>query len=142
MKALYVCLAIFLASPVFADGQFDCGDLAGSWQGERFDQEMGAQQTSVVTFYQNGFVVFDYAYNNGSETVAVREYARWRCDADVLSLDYSDYDDSGRIDDYELAELNSSYVVYRRAGFDDGGVRYEMTKLPESLYGQDESCGC
>ena len=142
MRTFIVILAVFLASPVFADGRFDCGDLAGSWQGERFDQEMGAQKTSVVTFYENGFVVFDSTYNNGSEIVADREYARWRCDSDVLTLDYSDYDDSGRIDDYEFADLNSSYIAYRRVGGDHRDVRFEMTKLPEPLYGQDESCGC
>ena len=148
MRLLVLAVLLVCAAPSMADGRFNCGDLAGTWQGERFDKTLGAQRTSIVTFYETGVVVIDFTFNDGVEIESHRQYAHWSCEADVLTLDYTESMPDGPVDSYVINELNTSYVAYagatnncgNRRG-DCGALTYEMVRLPDPPPG-DESCGC
>lgn len=148
MRVLVAVLVMACAAPVLASPGFECGDLVGTWKGERFDHTIGAQRTSVATFYASGIVVLDFVYNDGVATESSREYAHWHCEADVLTLDYTKTMEDGPVDYYEIGELNTSYVAFKDVAADCrnrygdcGGVHYELVRVPDPPPG-DESCGC
>ncbi len=148
MRVLVAVLALAFTTPIWANPGFECGDLVGTWQGDRFDHTVGAQRTSVATFYATGVVVLDFVYNDGVASQSSREYAHWQCEGDVLTLDYSNTMEDGPVDYYEISELNTSYVAFKDVAADCsarygdcGGIRYELVRLPDPAP-SDESCGC
>ncbi len=139
MKYLLLGVALLFTVPALAESRFDCQDLAGVWQGERFDQTLGAQTKTIASFSSNGYVYLEYRYNDGDTIFRRSLYGKWDCDGDIMTLATRSSPSDEFIDDYfEISELNSSYLAYRHVAAicenrlgDCGDIDYELVKIAE-----------
>ena len=145
MKKLLIVLMLFSTSPLLAATNFDCSDLIGSWQGDRFDYVAGAQRTAKTTFIDAATVLTQFEYDDGSSKQYTASYGRWNCDSNVLTVTVTT-PEGVLVDQYEIIELNSSYFVYKamepdcegRYG-DCGEITYEVIRIPSIEF---DDCGC
>jgi len=148
VKKLLIVLSLIVVSPALADSTFDCTDLTGSWQGDRFDTAAASQRKVTGTFFHNSMVLLEYEYDDGHSTSNYSEFVRWTCDGVFLTLSFplNGQDADTVVDTYKIVELNSAYFVYRaidpdcegRYG-DCGEITYEAIRIPTIEYYED---GC
>jgi len=140
VKRLLIVLIVFCASPVLADTRFDCDDLLGSWQGDRFDNAAQSQRKNTATFLDSSTVYLNFEYDDGNSKSYAFSYASWSCDGYVLTITHQPSEPGAKmfVDTFEIIDLNSSYFVFREFGLDCegrygdcGDITYETIRIPE-----------
>ena len=147
MKTIATILLIVLSATADANSAFDCDNLLGWWQGERFEHELGTQITEQSGFYEGGTFVMQFVLDDGVTQRTQFESGHWTCDGDKLTLATTRVDGHEILNlaIYKLVDLNAAYMRVALEHTDCSlvlgqceGAIYDAVKLPEP----DESCGC
>jgi len=125
-----------------AHASFNCDDVPGQWWGDRFEESLDAERTSLITFYPDGHYRFEFhTFNESSDQHAV-DIGVWVCTGNriIFSDRLVNGTASGNVHAYEILELDATYFVFKAIAADCNlfvgdceGVVYGLTRLAASL---------
>lgn len=112
MKFLTVLILTLGGGVCSAAENYDCDDLVGWWQGERFEYEVGENIAETSVFLPNGMFYVQFDMDNGLNQRTQYESGRWECDGDKLILATTALKGQSflNIAIYDILELNTTYI--------------------------------
>jgi hypothetical protein len=136
----YSLLFLVLLVASTAHAGIDCDEVPGQWQGERFEESLDAERSSIITFYADGRFRFEFHTFNEAYDEHTVDTGRWVCvDNRITFADaLLNGTPSGLVHTYEILELDSTYFVFKLIAADCSkfvgdceGVIYGLTRMPD-----------
>jgi hypothetical protein len=143
MKYISVLILLVASATVGAAQTFNCDDIPGWWQGERFEHELGLNVAETIVLGDAG--TFGVQFNSDDGVIQRTQYeiGHWSCDGDKLITTVTSVNgqDILFIAIYDILELNTAYMKIALEHADCSmvygkceGAVYELIRIPEPEY--------
>lgn len=110
MKLLTLITILFGFSS-YANADFSCNDLIGSWSSERHDTTLKSDRRTIKVLNPDGSYWIKFIHDNGIETAEQDEHGTWTCDGRVLGIKINKINEKSVsfYNTFSLLKLNTSF---------------------------------
>jgi len=124
MKSLAILAALIFSVHANADDAINCDDLAGLWQGERYNASLGLGITEYAYLSPDGELSISFIVNDGAHEFRTYQRGRWMCAHGYLTtmIDLIDNVPASATATYRIDLLTTDYFNYTLVNLDGAGL--------------------